>query len=169
MVRGAWLAHVRKLNGAVLGATEDLEEFLFGSEPADLSGVRPVLVELQGSRCFYCDRELAHAEDVDHFVPWARYPVDLGHNFVLADAACNDAKGSMLAAEEHLERWAERNRKFGTMIGEACDRARMVHDLEASVQIAAWAYEQAEAVGGVFWRAKGTLVPITDGWRQALG
>jgi len=22
---------------------------------------------------------------VDHFVPWARYPLDLGHNFVLAD------------------------------------------------------------------------------------
>jgi hypothetical protein len=66
----------------------------------------------------------------------------------------------MLAAEEHLGRLAERNRAFGPMIADACDRVRMMHDLRASVQIA--------ASGGMLWRARGTLVPITEQWRQAL-
>ncbi len=29
---------------------------------------------------------------IDHFIPWSRYPIDLGHNFVLAHAGCNSAK-----------------------------------------------------------------------------
>jgi hypothetical protein len=71
-----------KVNGPALGATGDLEEFLFGSERADLSGMRPGLRELQAGRCFCCAREMTQPADVDHFIPWA--PVDLGHNFVLA-------------------------------------------------------------------------------------
>ena len=51
MIRGAWLDHVRKLNGAVLGTTADLEEFLFGSARGDLSDP-PVLIELQERRLF---------------------------------------------------------------------------------------------------------------------
>ena len=35
---------------------------------------------------------------VDHFIPWRRYPLDLGHNFVLAHSACNSSKGDRLAA-----------------------------------------------------------------------
>jgi hypothetical protein len=168
MIQGGWLAHVRKLNGPVLGTTADLEEFLFGSARGDLSGIRPVLIELQERRCFYCHRGLARTGDVDHFVPWAQYPVDLGHNFVLAHASCNGAKGSMLAAEEHLGRWVERNRAYAPLIAEACDRAGMVHDLPASLQIASWAYEQAAAAGGALWREPGALVPITDRWRSVL-
>ena len=29
---------------------------------------------------------------IDHFIPWPRYPIDLGHNFVLAHAGCSSAK-----------------------------------------------------------------------------
>jgi hypothetical protein len=47
---------------------------------------------------------------VDHFVPWRRYPFDLGHNFVLAHPTCNGRKGDRLAAVDHLRRWDERNR-----------------------------------------------------------
>jgi hypothetical protein len=54
----------------------------------------------------------------------------------------------MLAAEEHLGGWAARNSSFGPAIGEACDLALMMHDLGASAQIAAWAYEQAAALRG---------------------
>ena len=28
---------------------------------------------------------------VDHFIAWSRYPVDLGHNLVLAHNGCNEA------------------------------------------------------------------------------
>jgi hypothetical protein len=169
LVRGAWLAYIRKFNSQHLGVTADLEEFLFGTERADLSGIRPALVKIQGSSCFYCGRSLGSAGDVDHFVPWARYPVDLGHNFVLAHSGCNSAKGALLAAEPHLARWAERNRDAGLALGEACDGARMLHNLEASEQIAFWAYEQAAAVGGRLWLASKHLVPITAEWRRVLG
>jgi hypothetical protein len=169
MVRSAWLAHVRRVNGAALGATADLEEFLFGSDRADLSGIRLALIEIQNGVCFYCRSNLpSGAGDVDHFIPWSRYPVDLGHNFVIAHAACNGAKGSMLAAVEHLGRWAERNRISGPVIEAACDCAGMMHNRQASAQIAAWAYEQEAAAGGALWRAGKTLTPITDLWRQAL-
>lgn len=99
----------------------------------------------------------------------SRYPVDLGHNFVLAHNSCNNAKGAILAAEEHLGRWAERNRDLAAALEEACDRVRMTHDLNASRQVAAWAYEQAAASGGLLWRSRGSLVPISEQWRAALG
>ncbi len=41
-------------------------------------------MEIQEGRCFYCERRLGGAPHVDHLVPWSRYPVDLGHNFVVA-------------------------------------------------------------------------------------
>jgi hypothetical protein len=100
--------------------------------------------------------------DVDHFVPRSRYPVDLGHNFVLAHATCNGAKGSMLAAAEHLGRWTECNRTFGLMIGKACDDPRIMHDLGASLQIASRAYEQTAAAGGVLWLSLDAIVPINE-------
>jgi hypothetical protein len=59
MIRGAWLAYVRKLNGAVLGTAADLEEFLFGSDRTDLSGIRPTPLEIQCGACFYCEGSLA--------------------------------------------------------------------------------------------------------------
>src|SRR5207249_557923 len=93
LVRGAWLRYVRQQNLDILGETTDLDEFLFGSERASLAAVRPVLLDLQHGRCFYCRNSLTAANThVDHFIPWARYPVDLGHNFVLADDRCNTKK-----------------------------------------------------------------------------
>ena len=32
----------------------------------------------------YCGGRLDAAAAVNHFVPWSRYPVDFGHNFVLS-------------------------------------------------------------------------------------
>jgi 5-methylcytosine-specific restriction endonuclease McrA len=37
--------------------------------------------------------EIAH---IDHFIPWSRFPVDLGNNFVLALATCNGKKSDRL-------------------------------------------------------------------------
>jgi hypothetical protein len=36
-------------------------------------------------------------------------PLDLGHNYVLADARCNGEKADRLAAFDHLSRWCARN------------------------------------------------------------
>jgi len=114
---------VRQQNLEVLGETADLNEFLFGSERAALAVVRPVLLDVQRGRCFYCHAPLAPAAThVDHFIAWARYPVDLGHNFVLADSRCNSQKRARLPACDHLAAWAERNAQF----------ARKEHDREMS-------------------------------------
>jgi hypothetical protein len=74
----------------------------------------------------------------------------------------------MLAAEEHLSRWVERNRVYAPVIAGARDRAGMVHNRPASRQIAAWAYEQAAVAGGALWREPGAVVPITEQWREVL-
>ena len=113
MIRNDWVSYIRKVNSPALGAASDLGEFLFGSERSDLSGIRPTLARLQTGRCFYCRQALVSPGDVDHFIPWSRYPVDLGHNFVIAHSACNLAKGSRLAAEEHLGRWTQRTLASG--------------------------------------------------------
>jgi 5-methylcytosine-specific restriction endonuclease McrA len=155
LVRGAWLQYIRKYNAAALGSTTDLAEFLFGSERCDVAALRPVLRDVQHGECFYCGRQVRNAGHLNHFIPWSRYPVDLGHNFVLADDGCNSAKGSMLAAEEHLARWTERNQLYWGDIQAACLTANIRVDLDASVQIAEWAYGQAVAVGAMLWvRAK---------------
>lgn len=88
LVQGAWVRYVRQRNLTLIGETADLQEFLFGSERNSLATVRPVLLDLRRGRFFYgACRSLRGL---------ARYPVDLAHNFVLADsgATARSATGS---------------------------------------------------------------------------
>jgi hypothetical protein len=72
-IRSAWLRDVRSLNGDLLGETLDLREFLFGGERNALRAVRPILMEMQDGRCFYCaERIRSDAGDIDHFIPWSK-------------------------------------------------------------------------------------------------
>jgi 5-methylcytosine-specific restriction endonuclease McrA len=92
----------------MLGEILDLREFLFGAERNALRAVRPVLMELQRGKCFYCSHGVRlDAAHVDHFIPWAKYPIDLGHNFVLADTTCNGKKRDRMPCIDHLARWSE--------------------------------------------------------------
>ena len=145
-VRGAWLRYVRRFNGQVLGAPIDLDQFLFGAERATLAIYLPILSEVQEARCLYCGRQVAPGTaHIDHFIPWSRYPIDLGHNFVLAHAGCNSAKADHLAAAEHLGRWVERNRTAAAFLQERFDQGLIVHSAQRSERIARWAYSQAAA------------------------
>ena len=167
LVRGAWVRYVRQLNLDILGENVDLDEFLFGSERAALAVVRPVLIDLQERRCFYCNERLSPASThVDHFIPWARYPLDLGHNFVLADRRCNSQKRDRLPAHNYLAAWTERNRQYGDQIGTAMEERGVVSDLAASNRVAQWAYAQAESAGGLTWLRANELVPLAVGWRS---
>ncbi len=170
LVQGAWVHFVRHANPGLLGGQADLHEFLFGSERASLAVVRPILADMQDGRCFYCMRSLAGAApDVDHFIPWWRYPTDLGHNFVLAHASCNRQKSDRLAAERHLERWAERNRTHGPALASAFDLRHVRHDLVASERIVRWAYGRAAELGSLVWVSGKELAPLGVGWERALG
>ena len=85
LVQGAWVEFIRRTNTAALGPESELRDFLFGTERRTLAKYREVLVPAQEERCFYCTRPLqAEAGAVDHFIPWRRVPIDLGHNFVVA-------------------------------------------------------------------------------------
>jgi HNH endonuclease len=95
---------------------------------------------------FYCSSKIPLGGEVDHFIPWAQYPADLGYNLVLADRKCNGQKRHRIPAVTHLERWRDRNQVFGQQITAAVG-LRIPCDLPASTRIAYWAYGQAEAVG----------------------
>lgn len=169
MVRGAWVRYVRRYNQDQLGDPTDLDEFLFGSERVSLSAYVPILREVQSSRCFYCNREiLPTANHVDHFIPWSIYPVNLGHNFVLTDSSCNEAKSNRLAANQHLERWCSRNREIGQDLSNEFNRIGINHDINASKMIAEWAYNRAYTVGAETFRSKGVFERLPQNWKEAV-
>jgi hypothetical protein len=155
LVRGAWIRYVRRFNSDVLGAASDLDQFLFGSERAPLDKYLPILREVQEARCLYCGREVPEGSaHLDHFIPWSRYPLDLGHNLVFAHNDCNLSKAEHLAALAHLQRWTLRNRSAGDYLREQFDARHIVHNAGSSERIARWAYSQAAAVSGPAWLRK---------------
>jgi hypothetical protein len=167
LVRGAWLRRVRLYNGQLLGDVSDLHEFLFGGQRMNLGAVRPILRDLQHGVCFYCRRPIRSDGQVDHFIAWSRYPVDLGHNFVLAHGSCNSLKGNHLAAFEHLARWAERNRTLGGELSEELSKVDVQSDAKTSARVAEWAYSQN---GGTVptWLERDRFVPLPVDWEREL-
>lgn len=144
LARAGWIEHVRsnKNNLMVIGQDSDLETFMFHSSRINLSRVSIFLSDLQSGSCFYCRKSLKDKRDVDHFIPWARYPRDLAHNFVLAHDHCNRAKSDWLASQEHLERWLEWVELNDKDIQNEVGNIGIVSDLEGSLSIARWAYSQ---------------------------
>ncbi|MCC5948224.1 MAG: hypothetical protein JJT89_07180 [Nitriliruptoraceae bacterium] len=106
VIEREWLLHVARRNEGDVDELR-LEAFLFGSERSSLAALRQPLLEMQQGRCFYCRGERGPWE-VDHFLPWARWPDDRLDNLVLADRRCNNDKRAALPALTHLERWWQR-------------------------------------------------------------
>lgn len=130
----------------------------------------PLVLDLvEGAWSHFVRRTNGGGSDVDHFIPWRRYPTDLGHNLVLAHATCNRQKSDRLAAEPHLERWAERNRTHGQTMAAKFDERRVRHDLEASRRIARWAYGHTAGLGGQVWLRGKETSPLGPGWEGLLG
>ena len=165
LVQIAWIRHIRMLNQNMLGEA-DLAEFLFGAERSALPCLRSILKDVQSGDCFYCQGKLRDGGDLDHFIPWSRYPLDLGHNFVLAHSACNRSKRDFLAAPCHLEKWQKRNYLHGTSLGKEFDAHGIVHNQETTEKIAIWAYSQAEVVNANLWSRKDDVFPIDHRWRS---
>ena len=168
MIEGAWSHFVQRRNRRLLGQVFDLRAFLFGVRRGSLATYGTLLREVQRGRCFYCDNDIKSGGAVDHFIPWRRYAMDLGHNFVLAHGKCNSRKSDMLAAEEHLERWTERNLSRGDELASAFDKRRVLYDLSATYQIARWAYGQVHRAGGQVWVKEKKLKPLSDDWHRIL-
>jgi hypothetical protein len=137
-------------------------------ERASLDAYRPILLEVQKGICLYCQKPLTKQAQVDHFVPWSRYPADLGHNFILAHDKCNNAKSDHLAAEDHLAAWIERNREQQAELQERLVAAALPCDLTATVQIAKWVYQQTEKANGQVWVMEKLLRHLGPDWTKCF-
>ena len=160
---------VQKVNVNRLGSVTDISTFLFGRERQALDAYRPILMDVQAGQCFYCHRELQRQMEVDHFVPWSRYPTDLGHNFVLSHPACNNSKSDYLAAEEHLAAWNEQNKCHRHELDARLNQTGLSHDFLASLRIAEWAYEQTERAKGQVWVNRSILRHLRVGLAEVVG
>ncbi|MCC9602882.1 HNH endonuclease [Stieleria sp. JC731] len=78
LIQGAWVRFVQKLNANDLGNLTDLGTFLFDQERSSLEAYKNILIDVQERQCFYCHKDLQRSMDVDHVIPWSRYPADLG-------------------------------------------------------------------------------------------
>lgn len=102
-----WTSLVAQFNGL---PDSELEDFLFGRERISTAPVRAPLWEIQDERCYYCETRINEPTEaeVDHFLPWSRYPDDGIENLVVADKRCNGYKKDFLAAIPHVEKWRRR-------------------------------------------------------------
>ncbi|WP_232072955.1 HNH endonuclease [Variovorax sp. RA8] len=169
LARNHWVGHVKanRRNHGILGDAGDLEDFLFGISRQSLSIIGAGLRKLDGPRCFYCGQGL-HEADVDHFVPFALYPRNLVHNFVLAHPECNRSKSDSLAGKVHLARWLDRLTARSPQLAEIGAVAGVVTDEEAAHRVAAWGYGNAHAAQGRAWVKASNYEVIDLGYLQRL-
>lgn len=152
LARTHWTDHIKKnsRNTNILGAADDLEDFLFSSSRQSLQLMAAGLRKLDGSQCFYCGYAIT-AADVDHYIPFSLYPRDVAHNFVLAHPSCNRSKSDTLAALPHLERWLARLHDKDDALAEIGEAAGFQSDRLVMRQVGSWAYTSAMTGGGKAW------------------
>jgi len=167
--RNAWISHIRAnpQNVSLIGQASDLEKVLFGTDRASLTVARPVLRDLQADNCFYCQAPLRNTGEVDHFIPWARYPRDLGHNFVLAHQACNNDKRDLLAATSHLARWRARNAAHSAVLKDELG-AHFICDEATMLRVAQWSYSHAYATASQSWLGPRHVTPLAADYQCIL-
>ena len=149
-----WIDYIRKnsSNAPILNKLPNLEQFMFEPSRNQLNAVANVLVDLQDYKCFYCNKPMKKGNyAVDHFIPWSMYPSDTGHNFVLADSSCNSKKSNLLASDEFLHKWKERNEEKDLIIVDRISILGFLTDKERSHKVAAWAYVQAKNNGYIYF------------------
>lgn len=162
LAKNAWLQKIQSIkdNQKLLGAQSQLHEFLFGVDRNALNKARPVLIEIQRGLCFYCHKPLKdqNSADVDHFIPFARYSTDLGHNFVAAHSACNNSKRDYLAAQRHRDNWQQQNLVVHSAVISSELAAYFYCDAKKSRAVSDWAYGVAQANGAKLWLSKDEFV-----------
>jgi 5-methylcytosine-specific restriction endonuclease McrA len=156
ILRREWATMVAAMNGL---PESRLEEFLFGATRIPLIEVRGPLAELQGGRCFYCDDALHSAADVDHFIPWARYPDNGLDNLVAARRSCNNRKRDFLAAAEHVERWTVRNVELAGKLQQAAAELKWEREPSRSRAVAVATYFRMSE-GAKVWLSGTSLVGL---------
>lgn len=162
LAKSAWLQKIKSIkdNQLLLGTQSHLQEFLFGVDRSALNKARPILIDIQRGVCFYCNKLLngQRNADVDHFIPFARYSTDLGHNFVAAHSACNNSKRDHLASQRHRDHWQEQNLVINNQLLSKELASYFYCDAEKSLAVSDWAYSVAQANGAKLWLSKDQFV-----------
>jgi CRISPR/Cas system Type II protein with McrA/HNH and RuvC-like nuclease domain len=147
LIQRTWALQVARINQL---EESKLEAFLFQNKRSAIAHFSEGLSEVQSNRCFYCGKPLGVSQklkpEVDHFVPWARYPNDGLANLVVAHASCNLAKSDHVAAFNHYQSWKDRNEDTATL-GSIEDMAAEAHwevRLAESMNIAQTLYGRME-------------------------
>ena len=171
LVQGAWVNWVNSAsnNRTILGPNFELHSFLFGCDRHSLDVYKKPLFDIQGSKCFYCNKNMKiSTTQVDHFIPWSNYPVDLGHNFVLAHGKCNKDKRDFLPHTDYLSAWVQRNENTNSYLVDFFNDHNLPYNLESSCRIAEWAYGHAEGASYEMWHRKIPLTTVDSRWRNIL-
>lgn len=138
LIHRQWTIKVSQINKL---PESRLETFLFGATRIGTDRIRPVLEEFQNHRCFYCEGRIGTADkrkpEVDHFIPWSRYPENGLANLVVAHNSCNNYKRDFLADALHVKNWLLR-----------LDRNRSeFHQFEMLAQDTQWEMRDVETAG----------------------
>lgn len=162
-----WMTHLKTnaKNQGILNTDSDLESFLFGASRETLIQLRPMLIDYQHGKCFYCSKNITASSkaDVDHFIPWKRYSRNLAENLVLSCASCNRSKSDMLATKVYLENWllnAANNLQRNNEIHEL----GFISDFECNRRIAICAYQNAATSSANAWDIKKPYELINQGY-----
>ncbi len=147
-----WIDHIKqnRLNQEIIGPKDDLEAFLFGCNRSALTSITPILLDYQNGKCFYCNKSVLKNSDVDHFIPWKKYPRDLAENFVLSCPACNRSKSDMLASLPYRDLWIE-TAVNNTNRSQEITRYGFISDQECCIKVSSWAYGNSELVNAIFF------------------
>lgn len=156
LAKNSWLQKIQSIkhNQSLIGPQSQLHDFLFGLDRNALGKAKPILEELQHGLCFYCQKLLNGNTEVDHFIPFARYANDLGHNFVAAHRACNNNKRDFLAGQKHREHWEDQNLVQFKATIESELSAYFHCDADKSRAVSNWAYQVANSNGAKLWSVK---------------
>jgi len=150
LIQRTWALQVAKINQL---EESKLEAFLFQNKRTAIAQFSEGLSDIQSSQCFYCEKPLGSSQktkpEVDHFIPWARYPNDGLANLVVAHSACNLAKSDHVADFDHYQHWQERNadRVAISTIEEIAEQTQWEVRLVESLNIAQTLYRRLD--GGV--------------------
>lgn len=170
LLQSSWLSLVESFprNYEILGDAGRLRAHLFGVPRGSLDAYRRIAYEVYDSRCFYCEHIVNTNAVADHFVPWARFPTDIGENLVLAHASCNRRKRDYLAAEDHLRKWMRFVTDKRDEISGLLRESNLITDLGRAKNIAYWAYEEQEKSNAKVWLKENEFENLRGKWRALI-
>jgi 5-methylcytosine-specific restriction endonuclease McrA len=167
--RNGWIDHIKKTkrNQPILGIDNDLESFLFGSTRKKLTSLRDYLLNHQSGRCFYCNNAASSESDIDHFIPWKKYPRNLAQNLVLACPKCNRSKSDMLAAKIYLDKWLDKVLTNDARSLEI-NKIGFISDRECTYKVSSWAYTNGVESNSLAWERPNIKIVMDKSYIEAI-